>query len=102
MKFRSVLAFLLAFALGAAVLASAQKQAPPSDDYIYDLVRRRLTSDPVVKGGGLDVEVKEGIVTLRGKVELDKQKERATKLTRKVRGVKGVENLLVVVGKGGR
>ena len=65
-------------------------------------MRRRLASDPVVKGGNLEVEVKKGIVTLRGEVELEKQKQRATKVTKKVKGVKDVENLLVVSGKGGR
>ncbi len=101
MKFRTTVAFLLAFLLAAAAVAGAQK-APPSDDYLYDLVRRRLASDPVVKGGNLEVEVKKGIVTLRGEVELEKQKQRATKVTKKVKGVKDVENLLVVSGKGGR
>ena len=67
-----------------------------SDDMIYDLVRRRLTSDTVVKGGALDVEVKNGAVTLRGSVELPKQKERAEKIVKKVNGVKSVVNQLTV------
>ena len=88
MKVKPVLAFLLVFVLAAAVVAGAQKQqTPPSDDHIYDLVRRRLASDPVVKGGALEVDVKQGKVTLRGKVELEKQKERATRLTKKIKGV---------------
>ncbi|HWQ54460.1 MAG TPA: BON domain-containing protein [Bryobacteraceae bacterium] len=103
MKAKSVVAFLLVFVLAAAVLAGAQKQqTPPSDDSLYDLVRRKLASDPVVKGGALEVDVKQGIVTLRGKVELEKQKERATKLAKKVKGVKDVDNQIAVVGKGGR
>ncbi len=78
----------------AAPLMAADKAV--SDDMIYDLVRRRLASDPVVKGGALDVDVKQGVVTLRGKVELEKQKARAEKLARKVRGVRKVVNELVV------
>jgi hyperosmotically inducible protein len=65
-------------------------------------VRRKLASDPVVKGGALNVDVKAGVVTLRGKVESQKQKDRATKLSRKVKGVTSVANELAVVGKGGR
>ena len=47
-----------------------------SDDQIYDLVRRKLADDVVVKGGALEVEVKNGVVTLKGKVEYPKQKKR--------------------------
>ena len=71
-----------------------------SDDQIYDLVRRKLADDQVVKGGAMDVEVKDGVVTLKGKVEYGEQKIKAEKLTRKVSGVKQVDNQLVVVGKG--
>ena len=82
-----------------APLAAADK-TPVSDDTIYDNVRRKLASDPVVKGGGLTVDVKQGVVTLTGTVEQDKQKERATKLTKKVGGVKSVNNALQVARKG--
>ena len=71
-----------------------------SDDAIYDNVRRKLASDPLVKGGGLNVDVKQGVVTLTGTVEQDKQKERATKLARKISGVKSVNNELQVARKG--
>ena len=69
---------------------------PLSDDAIYDMVRRRLANDPLVKGGALEIEVKEGTVTLRGDVELAKQKEKAEKVARKVSGVKQVINELRV------
>jgi osmotically-inducible protein OsmY len=48
----------------------------------------------------MEVEVKDGVVTLKGKVEYDEQKIKAGKLTRKVSGVQRVDNQLVVVGKG--
>jgi len=73
-----------------------------SDDSIYDNVRRRLASDPIVKGGGLEVDVKQGVVTLRGTVEEQKQKDKATKLTKKVAGVKSVDNQLQVAQRGAR
>ncbi len=79
---------------------AAQKQV--SDDQLYDVVRRKLANDADVKGGALEVEVKQGVVTLRGKVETDKQKNKAEKLARKVGGVKQVINELQVVGKGNR
>ena len=82
----------------AAAALAADK--PGSDDTIYDNVRRKLASDPLVKGGGLNVDVKQGVVTLTGVVEQDKQKERAAKLTKKVSGVKSVTNELQVARKG--
>jgi osmotically-inducible protein OsmY len=84
-------------ALAAGVWA-AEKHV--SDDQLYDLVRRKLADDVVVKGGAMEVEVKDGVVTLKGKVEYDQQKVKAEKLAKKVSGVKQVVNELVVVGKG--
>jgi hyperosmotically inducible periplasmic protein len=100
MKLNAFVSVLLILVLAAGAWAAAQKHF--SDDQIYDLVRRKLANDAVVKGGGLDVGVKDGVVTLRGKVETEKQKSKAEKLTRKVPGVKQVINQLLVVGKGNR
>ncbi|MEN6607047.1 MAG: BON domain-containing protein [Bryobacteraceae bacterium] len=68
----------------------------PTDDRIYDEVRRKLAGDSLVKGGGFEVEVKEGVVTIRGKVREEKQKKKATRLAHKVKGVKNVINELRV------
>jgi len=99
MKFKALVSLIIVFALAAGVWAAEKHH---SDDELYDLVRRKLADDVIVKGGALEVEVKDGVVTLRGKVELAKQKEKAEKLARKVSGVKQVNNELVVVGKGNR
>lgn len=101
MKPRILLSLLMLIALAGLTLATAQKP-PVTDDSIIDNVRLKLAGDPVVKGGALDVSAKDGVVTLRGKVEVEKQKARASKLTKKVKGVKGVDNQLQVVGKGNR
>src|SRR5258708_1364315 len=68
-----------------------------SEEGIYDNGRGRLDSGPIVKGGGLQVDVKAGVVTLRGTVEEQKQKDKATKLAKKVAGVKSVVNEMTVV-----
>jgi hyperosmotically inducible protein len=65
---------------------------PVSDDLIYDNVKRRLAESPDVKGGGLDIDVKDGVVTLRGKLETQRQIDKASKLAKKVTGVKKVVN----------
>jgi len=82
---------LLACLLLAAVCLAKD---PPlvNDDTITDQVRIKLADDPLVKGGALAVDVKQGVVTLSGAVEMDKQKEKAEKVARKVKGVKQVVN----------
>jgi osmotically-inducible protein OsmY len=74
----------------------AKDPPPVTDDTITDQVRIKLASDPVVKGGALTVNVKQGVVTLSGAVEQDKQKEKAEKLAKKVKGVKQVVNNLEI------
>ena len=45
-----------------------------------------------MKGGAIEVIVKDGAVTLKGTVEEDKQKNKAEKIAKKVNGVKSVNN----------
>jgi hyperosmotically inducible protein len=85
-------AVLLMFVLAGACLAKQDI----SDDMLYNNVKIKLASDAVVKGGGLQIDVKEGVVTLGGAVELPAQKERAEKLAKKVRGVKQVINNITI------
>ena len=87
--------FLSVGLLLAATFATAQK-ATSSDDRISDQVRMRLATDPDVKGGALDVNVHNGVVTIKGRVDTDKSKSKATKLAKKVKGVKEVDNELIV------
>lgn len=67
-----------------------------TDDTIYDQVRRRLAGDPDVKGGALEVDVKDGVVTVKGIVRTDRAKSKAEKLILKVKGAKKVVNELRV------
>lgn len=69
---------------------------PKSDDYLNDTVRSRLAADSLVKGGKIEVEVKDGVVTLIGKVQEQKQKDKAEHLAKKVSGVKSVVNKLTI------
>ncbi len=94
------LAMLLALVVAGVALPPAfafgQKKTAITDDGIYDQVRRKLADDADVKGAALDVSVHDGTVTLKGKVGSDRAKGKAEKLARKVRGVKKVDNQLVV------
>jgi osmotically-inducible protein OsmY len=49
-----------------------------------------------VGGMSINVDVHQGIATLKGKVRNEKQKSKAEKLAKKVKGVTGVTNQLVV------
>jgi osmotically-inducible protein OsmY len=72
------------------------KSEPVTDDAVYNNVKIKLASDAVVKGGALQIDVKDGVVTLGGPVEQEKQKDRAEKLARKVRGVRQVVNNITI------
>jgi osmotically-inducible protein OsmY len=86
-KICAVLAILF---LLAGVCLAADK--PISDDLIVDQVRIKLSADAEVKGGALTVDCKQGVVTLGGSVESSRQKDKATKLAKKIKGVKQVVN----------
>jgi osmotically-inducible protein OsmY len=69
---------------------------PVSDDAIYDRVRIQLANDREIGGRKFDVKVSQGVVEIEGKVVSEKQKERAEKTARKVKGVKKVINRITV------
>jgi len=72
-------------------LALAQTK---DEDRIYDEVRRKLALDSDVRGAGITVDVKGGTITLTGRIRSEKAREKATRLTKQVKGVKEVMNLL--------
>jgi osmotically-inducible protein OsmY len=99
MRILSVLTIftLLAVAFHASPLLAEKKVI--SDDLLYDEVRRKLANDPDVKGGALDVEVHSGAVTLKGKVETERQRTKAERLAKKVKGVTSVTNQITLANK---
>jgi osmotically-inducible protein OsmY len=90
-----IYAFVLALFLLTSV-SFAKQDSPLTDDMITDQVRIKLSGDQLVKGGALQVDVKDGVVTLSGLVDEPKAKERAEKLTKKTKGVKQVINKITV------
>lgn len=86
---------LISGAFAQSILLAGQKGGDP-DDRISDQVRMKLATDPDVKGGALDVTVKDGVVLIKGRVDSDKGKNKATHLAKKVKGVKEVDNELAV------
>jgi osmotically-inducible protein OsmY len=87
-------AVVLAVALSLAPAGAADK--PVSDDRISDQVRLKIAGDQDVGSRSIDIEVHDGHVTLKGKVRTEKQRSKAEKLAKKVKGVSSVANELVV------
>ena len=90
-----LISVLLVFALLVPMLVA---QSTTSDDRIYDQVRAKLANDVEVKGAGIEVTVKAGAVTLAGTVSDAKAKEKAERITKKVKGVVSVNNQLKIFG----
>jgi osmotically-inducible protein OsmY len=95
-KMRRFLALALLFSCASLQILTAGPKFPVSDDQISDQVRMKLTTDADVKGGADEVTVKDGAVTIKGRVDTEKGKTKATKLAKKVKGVKSVDNQLLV------
>jgi hyperosmotically inducible protein len=75
------------------------KGAPPtanSDAWLRDKVKVALLFHRSVSAAKTEVEVKEGIVTLRGIAASQSQKELTTEYTRDVEGIKDVKNEMTV------
>jgi|ERR1017187_5828517 osmotically-inducible protein OsmY len=90
---RIVLPFVLLLTLFTTAPAANK---PVTDDFLVDTIRQKLAADQVVKGGAIEVVVKDGVVTLKGTVEEDRQKNKAEKIAKKVSGVKSVTNQLTI------
>ena len=88
-----LIALLLLVILATPFLVAQPKPAV-SDDAISDDVRQRLASNADVRGAALDVTVKDGVVTIKGRVHTEKGRKKATDITKKVKGVVNVDNQL--------
>jgi hypothetical protein len=67
-----------------------------SDDEIYDVVLQHLREYPDVDAGWIDVSVRDGLVTLGGRVGTDSEKQVAEKVVVEVLGIQNFSNQLVV------
>jgi osmotically-inducible protein OsmY len=97
MILKASVSLVVVFALASVCLA--KEKEPLTDGIITDNVSIKLANDQIVKGGALQVTVKDGVVTLSGQVEEQRQIDRATVLTKKVKGVKEVINHITLRDK---
>ena len=91
-----LLSLTILFALVLTPLLAEKGKTPISDDVIVDQVHVKLAEDAEVGGQPIQVDSHSGMVVLTGKVTSEKLKERAEKIAKKVKGVTGVENKLVI------
>jgi len=89
--------FVLVFALLFAARPVSAETKPITDDALYDQIKIKLANDQDIKGGALEIVIKDGNVILKGEIDSEKKKDKATRVTRKMRGVKSVDNQLKVV-----
>ena len=88
-----LIALLLLITLAMPMLV-AQANRPCPTIRISDDVRQRLANDADVRGAALDVTVKDGVVTIKGRVHTEKGRKKATEIAKKVKGVVNVDNQL--------
>jgi osmotically-inducible protein OsmY len=68
----------------------------PTDDEIAAYLRDRMEKDFLVPKGRITVSVRDGVVTLRGTVDLHLQREAAYEEAEDARGVRGVNNEITI------
>lgn len=83
--------------LGAAAIAVMSVACAQSDPGVTTAVKTKLAADDSVKAYKIDVDTKDGVVTLVGTVESPAVKERAVELAKDTKGVKSVVDQLTIV-----
>src|SRR5262245_59753404 len=99
MMSRIHIALFALIAICAAPALAADK--PQSDAALSDTVLIRLSADREINGGALKVDVKGGVATITGVVETQRQKDKVTKVAKKVKGVKQVVNNITLKDRAG-
>lgn len=77
-------------------LGSRDLEDRVSDGWITTKIKTKLAADPELNPFNINVDCKEGVVTLAGRVKSDHAKAEAEKLARGTEGVVRVENRLKV------
>ena len=102
MTTRYVLTLCAALVIGGALIIGSENAFAKTTEKINDAwltakTKISLFADSRVKGREVNVETKEGVVMIRGKVDSDAAKQAAEEITKGIDGVKGVKNELQVV-----
>jgi osmotically-inducible protein OsmY len=84
---------------GLAFFVSAAPALAASDTWIGTKAKIALLTADDVAGSAIDVDVKNGMITLSGKVHSDAEKAKAEQVAKGIDGNTGVKNMLQVVPK---
>jgi len=91
---RCAFAVVIALLLTISPAMAAKDQV--NDDTVYDQVRIHIANDREIGGNPIEVKVKDGAVELTGKVKTERQKAKAEKIAKKVKGVRSVVNNITI------
>lgn len=69
----------------------------PSDELLTLAVENELLQDDAINCSGLEVHVQEGVVTLSGRAENLRSRQRATRIAKMLRGVRSVVNHIILL-----
>lgn len=101
LRARCLVACVLAAACSVVPAFSASAQPELTDPNITNAIERELRIDDFVPAEEVNVETKDGVVTLTGQVDTYLAKERAATIATTVRGARAVVNNIAVVPSGG-
>jgi osmotically-inducible protein OsmY len=90
------LAILFALTVAPLLAQKDKDKGTVTDDVLVDQVHVRLAEDSEIGGQPIDVDAHNGVVVLKGKVSNEKFKLKAERIAKKVKGVTGVENKILV------
>jgi len=79
--------------------ATATESAPNIDSTVQAAIDKALTDDPTFSNLGITATVLDGKVTLMGTVKTEDLKNQAERMVRKIKGVKAVDNQILVVAE---
>ncbi len=79
-----------------AAIAANAARASVDDERLTSMVQARFFLDPAIKVRSIDVQARDGVVTLRGEVASETERAQALLIARNTNGVGRVEDLLTV------
>ena len=79
--------------------ATATESAPNIDSTVQAAIDKALTDDPTFSNLGITATVLDGKVTLMGTVKTEDLKNQAERMVRKIKGVKSIDNQILVVAE---
>ena len=92
----AILALLVFVTLSAAQSALASQARAVKDGWLVLKVHSEMVDEDLLSGSDIDVDVKDGVVTLRGTVPTEAGRARALEVARKNDGVKSVVDRLTI------